>query len=253
MSIHKHISNISKLFANTEKEFLTKKDFLDAFSDVVEIVLEVKKENSQILAALGNAHNLSSNKLKSDHATSVANLKSDHESSLKEIKGKFDSMFSHEKSEHTNRISLSAKQMKDIGALIDKKLADVDVKLGSVKNGEDGHTPTTSEIEIALTGSMDAFRKAWDEKVDIAMKRGRGGGGPSANSVQVEDLSSTVNGTLRTFTVPRHRKPLLVISTQAPFILRPTADFTTANTRLNINENLDRFAEGQTLVFLYLK
>lgn len=83
--------------------------------------------------------------------------------------------------------------------------------------------------------------------VRISGKRGGGG-----DTIIPDDLSSQCDGATRVFTAT-HKigKPILVVSSQFPNVLRLTTDFTNSTTILTLDSALPFIASGQTLYFVY--
>ena len=165
------------------------------------------------------------------------------------------------------------RQFKDVDAL-DKK---IESRLSTVKSGRDGRDGTdgvkgetgergpqgfansgqdlleklkTVDIPISLIAGLEDRLK---EIVKKAATRGGIMAGPNANAVLSEDISSQCDGERKIFNVPRHRSTLLLISSQFPFIARPTTDFTTANLQLTLTDEMPAFERGQSLILLYVK
>ena len=70
----------------------------------------------------------------------------------------------------------------------------------------------------------------------------------------VEDLSSELNGSLKVFTITQNRVILDIASSSAPFVFRPTTDYTiTGGSRetLTFTDQItasETLATGQTLI-----
>ena len=78
-------------------------------------------------------------------------------------------------------------------------------------------------------------------------------GGAARNAVEYTDLSAQLNGSLKTFTVPR-RRFIMVLASFAPYVLRPETDYTGSGTyTLTITNEIpaERLATGQTLLLLH--
>lgn len=84
--------------------------------------------------------------------------------------------------------------------------------------------------------------------------RGGGGGG---DSVQYVDLSAQLNGVLKTFTIPAHRKIVSISADSAPFnAFRPTTDFTHTRTSITFTSQIDEtvtLATGHSLIITYTR
>lgn len=75
----------------------------------------------------------------------------------------------------------------------------------------------------------------------------RGGG----DRIRVHELTGT--GATKTFTVPTHKRALLVISTDFPILLKSTVDFTTSGTILTLTDAVPTPISGASIAFLYVE
>ena len=75
----------------------------------------------------------------------------------------------------------------------------------------------------------------------------RGGG----DRIRVYELTGT--GVTKTFTVPVHKRALLVISTDFPILLKSTVDFTTSGTTLTMTDTVPIPSFGASIAFLYVE
>lgn len=80
-------------------------------------------------------------------------------------------------------------------------------------------------------------------------QRWHGGG----NIVEYIDLSSQLNGVLKTFTIPSASKVILLVGTEFPIIYRPTIDFTFTKNTIILTSQVSAPLKGQTLTALYAK
>lgn len=134
------------------------------------------------------------------------------------------------------------------------------------KNGKDGKDGSpdkpkdiakklntlTEEVDISvikgLSKSIENLRNYVREKG--GSKQIHGGG----NIVEYYDLSATLNGATKQFTIPINRKIVQVISSSAPFVFRPIIDYTNTRTRITFDPAIDAssmLASGQSLIILY--
>ena len=97
----------------------------------------------------------------------------------------------------------------------------------ALKNKPD--IPSDSNIENRMRGIM------------------RGGG----DRIRVYELTGT--GATKTFTVPIHKRALLVISTDFPILLKSTVDFTTSGTTLTMTDAVPIPSSGASIAFLYVE
>lgn len=111
----------------------------------------------------------------------------------------------------------------------------------------------TKVIEMSvIKGLEDRFGTVLQE-IKSKFKQGGGGG----DSLQVTDLSASLNGVTKTFTLPAHRKIVLVTGSSSPFgAFRPATDFTHTRTTITFTANVDEtvsLASGQSLLIIYTR
>ncbi len=76
----------------------------------------------------------------------------------------------------------------------------------------------------------------------------------SGSTVLTHDLSGSLDGVLKTFTLPSNARVLLVISSSFPNIFRPTVDYTTTASTITFTSEIDAattLSSGQSIVILY--
>ena len=114
----------------------------------------------------------------------------------------------------------------------------------------------------SLEGEKRLDVSAINGLITLIKRHGRGttifgGGGGGGDTVRAEDLSSQLDGSASTFTMPLAGRVLLLIGTQFPILFRPTVDFTTSITGSNqttitlVTGQVASPQRGQTLVALY--
>jgi len=79
---------------------------------------------------------------------------------------------------------------------------------------------------------------------------------PPKGSLQVKDLSASLNGTDKTFALPGFEKIVMITSTSFPYTFRPTVDFTVnyATFEITFTSEIDAgstLQAGQTLLVIY--
>ena len=131
-------------------------------------------------------------------------------------------------------------------------------------DGKNGSPDTSEQIRNKLEELKNEDRldksaiKGWEELEkridDIKIKsNARVIAGPSANAIQVADLTSQCNGTLKTFTIPTISTPLLLVGMQSPFIYIPTTHYTVGNKTITLTGTVEAPQTGQGLFLLYKK
>jgi len=131
------------------------------------------------------------------------------------------------------------------------------------EDGKDGSSDTSEQVVNKINSSRKKIKistidglEVWLRNLMRAVKEKpsqimRGGG----DIVRAYDLSDSLNGVLKTFTIPTNRRVLGVRVSSFPFALRPTTDFTyTANSitftsEISVDSTL---ATGQTLIVEYI-
>jgi hypothetical protein len=118
---------------------------------------------------------------------------------------------------------------------------------------------TRDQLEI-LKGKerlrIDAIDELQEKLEELRKIRATGGGfsfGGLVNTTRYADLSAQCDGSNKTFTVPRHRKAVILTGTDFPIIYRPTTDYTTANLTLTLTSEVGAPSLGATLIFQYIK
>lgn len=159
-------------------------------------------------------------------------------------------------------------------------LAFIKPLIPKVRNGQDGHTPTKAELvaliksvmPVPKDGSPDTPQEIKQKLIELPIRepwfdarhiknlptelRRRGGIVKGGVAPLAYDLSSLLDGSTKSFAIPPNNGILLVTGSGAPFIFRPTVDFTgTGTTTLTFTSGVDApsaLAAGQTLMILYI-
>ena len=130
-------------------------------------------------------------------------------------------------------------------------------------NGKDGSPDTGEEVigKINDDKSEKVIRKEKIEGWSEIESRARTAEANSAtflhfsgSTILAHDLSASLNGVLKTFTLPSNARVLLVITSSFPTILRPTVDYTTTASSITFTSEIDAgstLATGQTIMILY--
>lgn len=148
------------------------------------------------------------------------------------------------------------------------------------KDGENGKTPvrgqdffTDAEVEDFLVKIADKLtpeqiqtllmdlpvKGRWFDALHIkglptpTEERLKGGGGGGGNTMLSADISSQVDGSTKTFTVPKHQlnNSRMLFCTSFPRFYRLGVDFTTTSTTLTLTSEVKAPRTGQTFLFLY--
>lgn len=247
-----------KEILNLLSDSLTKSDFTSAFSAILKQLLELEKN---LIAKIDSKTSSELEKLNQ--------LKKEFEKIITEAKNESDSTFAGFKRKTEERLQSVLSKAED-------KIAEVDEKLASVRSGIDGKdadeevivgkvlkkipSPEIDADKILdkITGliTIDDIQNLKKELEELRKIRATGGGfsfGGLVNTTRYADLSSQCNGSNKIFTVPRHRKIVLLTGTDFPIVYRPTTDFITANLILTLTSEVSAPSLGATLIFQYVK
>jgi hypothetical protein len=243
-------ANLEKLetLLKLVNEGLSREEFVTAFENVVSLVLKIEKRNTDAV-----------DKIESTYASLLAAIKGDSAASLDDVKTR------------------SKFFLDDARALLAKAQTDIAARLATVKDGQDGKNGADGKDgKDGKDGSPDAPEDVRDKletlegdaRLDISAIKGlddyeklkeaanqptrtSGGGGSSRNSVEFIDLSGQLNGSRKTFTVPR-RRFIALFGTEFPVIYRPDIDYTGSGTyTLSLTSQVAAPEAGQTLILLY--
>lgn len=135
------------------------------------------------------------------------------------------------------------------------------------RDGKDGSPDTADDIrnklELLPEGeklNIDAIEHLREELDDLRRKRatmtGGGGGAMPGRYILPHDLSSSLDGATKTFSLPAFNRIVLVLSSSTPVPLRKDVDWTedANNMQITFTSNVDEttvLAPPQTLLILY--
>jgi len=91
-------------------------------------------------------------------------------------------------------------------------------------------------------------------KKEIGRKNVVSGGGVGKHNLNSYDLSDSLNGVLKTFSLPAMWKVVLVVSNSIPVVFRPTVDYTWTSTSITFTDEItaeSTLSYGQSLMILY--
>ena len=248
-----------------EEDVLKKGDFTKSFEKVVELILKVQKRQAESIAQLESTYATLLQKVQNDHATNVSNLKEkvnsefigehitnrykEHQEMMVEMKR---ILSANDVRVRSLKDGKDADEVKVIQSVTDALKKDLPQLSGAVRDGLERLKENERLDKSAIRG-LDEL----ETKVEAIMKvRGTNRilAGPNANAVQYADLSSQVNSSATTYNTPKFRNALLLITSQFPFILRPTVDFTIGNGAVSlVTAQVPALTAGQTLILLYTK
>ena len=204
---------IEQLLRTTEnlKNSVETEKFVKVFEGVVNLVLKIEKRNIEAIEKLEKLHDDIVGKIRNDHSISLSDLKKQTNQlfvgdQIKRMDGESKASFNEFK--------------ETINRMIDNKMTQVDREVAlKARQGRPGpqgepgigRPPTEGEISIALQPSVEAFRKAWEVKVqEVLARRGgvRGLGGASVILKFLNNITPTgaINGSNTAFVLPKAPK-----------------------------------------------
>ena len=196
---HYNEENLKKLQILLENR-LTKEDFIKGFEQVVNLVLNVQKDQSEAISHLEETYKAMLEKIHSDNFVSLSEIKTTMNKYFKEY---------------------AQKNINLIDNKLGGKFKEIDYKVANIKpiKGDKGDVvfvqPKAEEIQTALNPTIEQFRKEWEEKVQQALaSRGgvRGlGGGSVINPRPMKGISTdttpaitgNINGANTNFVLPK--------------------------------------------------
>src|SRR3990167_8343762 len=130
------------------------------------------------------------------------------------------------------------------------------------KNGENGLPDTGKEIVEKLNSLPMKYEFQIDanhiRNLPRTFERKRFGRG-TGNPLQLYDLSASLDGSTKIFTIPANKRVVLITSSSTPYWFRPTVDYTlsgTDNVTLTFDTAIDAavmLASGQSLGVQYIE
>ena len=256
----KNLEKLEQLLKVIE-EGVTKEEFVKAFESLVSYVLKIEKRN-----------NLEIESLKTNFSDTIEKIQGIVDATISELKGRVNNIFVGE------RLDEMHKSIKD-------KLSSVDERMSTVRDGKDADENRVMEgvmkkIRVPKDGSPDTpldIRNKLEtltgdnrldksairgiEEIERVLKAPTDGktfviGGRGRNSVHLYDLSSQLNGVLKTFTLPSNFGVIGVWCSSMPNAFRPTIDYTEGNKTITFTDEINAsttLAAGQTLILQYVR
>lgn len=235
---------VLKQFMNLMDSSMSKEEFLKNQKEVVAMVVKAMNK------LFGDVEHI-----KTTYENLLKNLEQKYDISLNDLKGKVDNVFVGEKikaleDSHNEKMSL-----------VDKKIFEVDSRIAKVK---DGYTPIKNKdyfdgqpgkdfpIELGrqFDRDIEELKKEIDAKLE-EVKRTKSDklGMKKIVYTQEYDLSSQVDGSIKTFTVPRKATNVISVKcSQFPFIYRKTVDWTLNGNTITLTSEVQAPQAGQTLL-----
>lgn len=239
---------------------LSKQDFVDSFEKVVDLVLKIQKQQGEAIE-----------RLEQTYANLLTKMDGDHTERFKTLRGQVNDLFVKdrlEKMSGENQLKFSELQ-NSVNSLLDGKLKDVDGSLKSslselgksANQALSGKLKDVDSLIAKINESLNADKLKVEEVEKVKkelerisnvlsnLPRGKGMGRAKSQVVRPVNLSGSVDGSNRSFTLPPDTVQILGIwGSQFPFTgVDGNSDFTFAGNVLTLNDSIATPAAGQTL------
>lgn len=151
------------------------------------------------------------------------------------------------------------KEISDIYVLVEKLSKKVgDIKMPTPEETRDALEKLDGEDRLdvsAIKGIEALFKRLFAQMKPTSKAIFVGGGGNGGGRiVKAYDLSSQLNGVLKTFALPSNWRVISVQASSFPNTLRPTVDYTFTSSSITFTSEIDAgstLATGQTLIVIY--
>ena len=231
----------------------TRKEFDDSVEQLAKFVLDLKQATNQAVSEIERTYKALLEKVGNDNSSSLEQLKS-----------------------QVNELFVSGK-LKEIENYLNNR---VDEKLATVTNGKDGARGDRGEPGKSIkgdSGSPDTPEEVrdkleslrGDDRLDVSAIKGldkklkkienksgyAGGGFTGKDIIKQYDLSSQLDGVLKTFNIPANWTILDVRSSSFPFAFRYGIDYTFTPQTITFTDEITAsgtLATGQTLYIIYV-
>ena len=244
---------------------MSNEDFIKAFEKVLKFVQDLKKSNEREFILMHSAIQMLSEKVKSDASTEMSNSKKTMMDYCMKEMAKMQKEMDKMSKEQMDGMKFIYDKSSNLKADEPKIVNDV---LAQIKLPEQKEIILDTPIEIrdklevlpeeeklvidAIKGLREELGKIKkSQTTNIPM-----GIGNSRGTVKVYDLSGELNGVLKTFSLPAFWRVLTVDLSSFPNALRPTTDFTTDASLMQITftsqiDAATSLATGQTCIVTY--
>ncbi|MDZ4205903.1 MAG: hypothetical protein U1C12_01690 [Patescibacteria group bacterium] len=268
------LQKLKTLLEVANQDTFSEKQFLDAFKKVVEIFnamkIANKKEMESIRAVLSSTLSDMQEEIKetrdSENKKTMNECHSEMRKMIEKSKGETQKLIQTVQSMIPEVPDLSVLEI-DIEEL---KRKDIPTKNGIIEAVEKDipqlGLPIRDALELLQKGeklkieAIENLREELDElkKKNLGVNTVFVGGGSSGGGriVKSYDISSQLNGVLKTFSLPSFYRVISVHSSSTPFVFRETTDFTTDASAMTITFTDEITASstlsaGQTITIVY--
>lgn len=246
----------------------SKEEFLANFKIIVDLIKKLKQANKEEMASLDTKYSEIVSGIKENYNKDMAEVK---KKALTYCMQEMEKMMDN----HKEKMEKMEEKMNGMGDELRPKMVEETMHLMTEKLTP--MIPTVEAIEKDLPKLGEPIRDSLellegDERLEIqAIKDLReeldelkkqinkrfavgGGGGVGMHNTTYYDLSSRLNGSTKTFSLPAMYKVIAVLNTSVPTVFRPTTDFTWTPTSITFTDEITASASlayGQTIIILY--
>jgi len=273
----KQIQGLQRLLSLLEPDTLTKEQFTENFKRVLKFLSDLKAKNQGEFTNLHSSISNLSNKLKEENTFRGTELKTLIKTEIEKLTPK--------------EIALVVENYKSIIKSYENKLLEIDDKVNLLKDGNDGkdadeelitkniikkvqdlivgktiqHIPQAGKY---LKKGLESLKGKNKLKISAIKglreelnKRGKtiytgSGGGSGGGHVKAYDLSASLDGSTKTFTLPAFWRIISIQSSSFPNAFRLTTDYTVDASAFTITFTSEitagtTLATGQTITIIY--
>src|SRR3990167_4961797 len=241
-------------------DILKKGDFVESFRKVIDVIVQVQKQQAEAINHLEETYRMVIDKMRNDHTLSLGELKKQTNELF--VGERLGQMEKNAKDSFSQLQSSIDKKIKDAERLSETLRSESSRAVSAAKAAESSGASSSARIAEAANSVkniqnvrgliIEELKKIKDELEKVKrMPRGKMGMRrvPIVRSI---DLSSDVDGSATTFTLPRDTVRVLgVWSSQFPVSFRADVDWTFAgNTLTLVTAQVGVPQSGQTLFCL---
>ena len=264
------LAKLKSLLEVANQDTISRTDFMAAFEKVLKIFAEMREVNKKQMSDMMIAHTYKMAEIEKMSATHSAGMESEVKKArkemmsycmtelakiLKEQKGGMDFMYDKVLSERAKHEKEHEKMMKEMEEMMPK------IEVETPEETRDKLELIAEEEEKLKISAIGHLREELDElKKRFSQTPGTvafgGGSAQGGRIVKVHDLSGSLDGVTKTFSLPAFWRVISVHAASFPFILRPTTDYTTDGSAFTITftsaiESSTTLASGQTINIIY--
>lgn len=258
-------------------ESISVEDFEKSFRSLIDLVTKIESKLIQKIDAKTRVANNTLSDLQDLHRQTIKRIDKENESNFSSVKKwavqqvgnvLIKTQFNERIKELDNKIKEADKKLSEVR---DGKDADTEIIVGEVLTripSQEPHPNAEShrdQLETlkdddrldvsAIKGIMKLLAKL-EKKIDSKVIYTGGSGAGGGGHVKLTDISSSLNGVTKTFSLPAFWRIISVQSSSFPNAFRPTTDYTTDADLMQITFTSEinaatTLATGQTITIIY--